>query len=119
MAIASNTAPKRPAIKTPRCQFVRSIISPCRALSAGMGRASGRDGSAIASPSICRLSPETPQPRFGSVRSWELGIRRASDAPNPLRRAPARGEHTDEILAEVCGYDAGRIERLHASGALG
>ena len=35
------------------------------------------------------------------------------------RRAPLRGEHTDEVLAELCGYDAERIERLRASGAFG
>jgi crotonobetainyl-CoA:carnitine CoA-transferase CaiB-like acyl-CoA transferase len=44
---------------------------------------------------------------------------RLSDAPGPLRRAPRRGEHTDEVLAGVCGYDGARIERLRASGALG
>ena len=44
---------------------------------------------------------------------------RLSDAPSPLRRAPARGEHTDEVLAGVCGYDAERIERLRVTGALG
>jgi crotonobetainyl-CoA:carnitine CoA-transferase CaiB-like acyl-CoA transferase len=44
---------------------------------------------------------------------------RLSEAPNPLVRAPRRGEHTDEVLAEVCGYDAARIARLRASGALG
>jgi crotonobetainyl-CoA:carnitine CoA-transferase CaiB-like acyl-CoA transferase len=44
---------------------------------------------------------------------------RLSDAPNPLRRAPVRGEHTDEVLREVCGYGADRIERLRAAGALG
>jgi crotonobetainyl-CoA:carnitine CoA-transferase CaiB-like acyl-CoA transferase len=44
---------------------------------------------------------------------------RLSGAPNPLRRAPGRGEHTDEVLAEVCGYDAARIEGLRAGGALG
>jgi formyl-CoA transferase len=44
---------------------------------------------------------------------------RLSDAPSPLRRAPRRGEHTDEVLAEVCGYGGGRIARLRASGALG
>jgi crotonobetainyl-CoA:carnitine CoA-transferase CaiB-like acyl-CoA transferase len=44
---------------------------------------------------------------------------RLSDAPSPLRRGPRRGEHTDEVLAGVCGYDGARIERLRASGALG
>ncbi|HMQ25417.1 MAG TPA: hypothetical protein PKA98_05475 [Acidimicrobiales bacterium] len=33
--------------------------------------------------------------------------------------APTAGEHTDELLAEVCGYDAERIAALHAGEALG
>jgi crotonobetainyl-CoA:carnitine CoA-transferase CaiB-like acyl-CoA transferase len=44
---------------------------------------------------------------------------RLGGAPNPLRRAPRRGEHTDEVLSEVCGYDADRIGHLRATGALG
>jgi crotonobetainyl-CoA:carnitine CoA-transferase CaiB-like acyl-CoA transferase len=44
---------------------------------------------------------------------------RLSDAPHPLRRAPRRGEHTDEVLERVCGYDAARIARLRDTGALG
>jgi crotonobetainyl-CoA:carnitine CoA-transferase CaiB-like acyl-CoA transferase len=44
---------------------------------------------------------------------------RLSDAPSPLRRAPRRGEHTDEVLFGLCGYDGERIDRLRASGALG
>ena len=44
---------------------------------------------------------------------------RLSEAPSPLRRAPRRGEQTDEVLAGVCGYEREWIERLRASGALG
>ena len=33
--------------------------------------------------------------------------------------APTVGEHTDAVLAEVCGYDAERLAALRASGALG
>ena len=33
--------------------------------------------------------------------------------------APTAGEHTDEVLAEVCGYDAERIATLRSAGALG
>jgi crotonobetainyl-CoA:carnitine CoA-transferase CaiB-like acyl-CoA transferase len=33
--------------------------------------------------------------------------------------APTLGEHTDEVLADVCGYDAARIAALHRAGALG
>jgi crotonobetainyl-CoA:carnitine CoA-transferase CaiB-like acyl-CoA transferase len=38
-------------------------------------------------------------------------------AKTPARRAPALGEHTDEILGEL-GLDAAEIGRLRASGAL-
>jgi crotonobetainyl-CoA:carnitine CoA-transferase CaiB-like acyl-CoA transferase len=34
-------------------------------------------------------------------------------------KAPTAGEHNDEILAEVLGYDAERIAALRAAGALG
>ena len=33
-------------------------------------------------------------------------------------RAPKVGEHTDEILAKVVGYDADRIKRLRQAGAV-
>jgi crotonobetainyl-CoA:carnitine CoA-transferase CaiB-like acyl-CoA transferase len=35
------------------------------------------------------------------------------------RKAPTLGQHTDEVLADVLGYDAGRISKLHDAGALG
>ncbi|MBS0219835.1 MAG: CoA transferase [Proteobacteria bacterium] len=39
-------------------------------------------------------------------------------APNPPGPAPAHGQHTDEILAEL-GYSPSEIDRLRAAGALG
>ncbi|QYG94142.1 CoA transferase [Iamia sp. SCSIO 61187] len=42
------------------------------------------------------------------------------DAPIPEpTKAPTVGQHTDEILTDVLGYDADRIARLRADGALG
>ncbi len=53
----------------------------------------------------------------------------ADQVPSPLRfldapipeptMAPTVGEHTDEILRDVLGYDADRIAELRADGALG
>jgi crotonobetainyl-CoA:carnitine CoA-transferase CaiB-like acyl-CoA transferase len=40
------------------------------------------------------------------------------ELPDPAA-APTAGQHTDEVLAEVLGYDAARIEAVRASGALG
>lgn len=36
----------------------------------------------------------------------------------PLTPAPAQGEHTDEVLRDVVGYDTGRITELRARGAI-
>jgi len=41
-----------------------------------------------------------------------------AELPDP-GPAPTAGQHTDEVLAEVLGYDADRIAALRASGALG
>ena len=40
-----------------------------------------------------------------------------SDSPVEVTRSPLLGEHTDEILSEVLGYDAGEIEGLKEAGA--
>ena len=40
------------------------------------------------------------------------------ELPVPTR-APKVGEHTDEVLADVLGYDPARIAALCESGALG
>jgi hypothetical protein len=33
--------------------------------------------------------------------------------------APTVGEHTDDVLTHVLGYDADRVAKLRATGALG
>jgi crotonobetainyl-CoA:carnitine CoA-transferase CaiB-like acyl-CoA transferase len=39
--------------------------------------------------------------------------------PVTTRRAPTLGEHTDEVLTQVLGYDAEQRDRLKADGAFG
>jgi len=39
--------------------------------------------------------------------------------PAAVRRAPQLGEHTDEVLTQVLGYDADQRDRLTANGAFG
>jgi len=64
--------------------------------------------------------------RFGWLPHEEHGIDMIPSAikmvgeelPVPSK-APSAGEQTDEILAEVLGYDADRIAALHAAGGLG
>ena len=40
-----------------------------------------------------------------------------SDSPAVIKRSPTLGEHTDEVLKEVLGYDEGRINALKSAGA--
>jgi crotonobetainyl-CoA:carnitine CoA-transferase CaiB-like acyl-CoA transferase len=61
---------------------------------------------------------EIEHPRFGTVRQIASPLRIGAEA-RPHRRGPFRGEHTDEVLAELCGYDEAKIERLRTSGAFG
>jgi crotonobetainyl-CoA:carnitine CoA-transferase CaiB-like acyl-CoA transferase len=59
-----------------------------------------------------------PHPRFGDVRQIASPLRVGSE-PNPLRRAPQRGEHNDVLLSELCGYSAEELARLRAEGTFG
>jgi crotonobetainyl-CoA:carnitine CoA-transferase CaiB-like acyl-CoA transferase len=42
-----------------------------------------------------------------------------SGEPNPLARGPFRGEHTDQILRDLCGYTDDHIADLRAAGTFG
>jgi crotonobetainyl-CoA:carnitine CoA-transferase CaiB-like acyl-CoA transferase len=57
-------------------------------------------------------------PRFGAVRQVASPFR-LTGPQAPLRRAPFRGEHTEEILSTVCGYDHDRLAALRSAGAFG
>lgn len=62
---------------------------------------------------------ETRHPRFGSVRQIASPLRVAEQEDRPLERAPFRGEHTELVLAELCGYEPERIAALRDAGAFG
>jgi formyl-CoA transferase len=50
---------------------------------------------------------------------WNVGMPiKLSDSPAKIERSPTLGEHTDEILKEVLGYDEGKIKSLKGAGAL-
>jgi crotonobetainyl-CoA:carnitine CoA-transferase CaiB-like acyl-CoA transferase len=79
-------------------------------------------GEALEDPQVVARQDivEIPHPRLGTVRQLASPLRVNSDSePRPLHRAPFRGEHTDEILRDVCGYDEGRIAELRAAGTFG
>jgi crotonobetainyl-CoA:carnitine CoA-transferase CaiB-like acyl-CoA transferase len=60
---------------------------------------------------------EVDHPSLGAVRQVASPLR-LGDA-QPLARAPFRGEHTESVLGEVCGYTAERIRELSDAGIFG
>jgi formyl-CoA transferase len=49
---------------------------------------------------------------------WNVGMPiKLSASPAKIERSPLLGEHTDEILSKVLGYDAAKIESMKAAGA--
>jgi crotonobetainyl-CoA:carnitine CoA-transferase CaiB-like acyl-CoA transferase len=62
--------------------------------------------------------PWIPASRLGADE-MELPLKLTGEKLPVPTRAPKVGEHTDDVLASVLGYDDARIKALHASGALG
>jgi len=65
---------------------------------------------------------EHEHPALGTVRSIRTPLRLAGDDGSLERmpeRGPRRGEHTTEVLQELCGYDVERIEELRDAGVFG
>jgi len=60
---------------------------------------------------------ETDHPTLGAVRQVASPLRLGDETPN--HRAPFRGEHTEAVLAEVCGYSPERVSELAAAGVFG
>jgi len=49
---------------------------------------------------------------------WNVGMPiKLSASPAKIERSPLLGEHTDEVLTQVLGYDAARVASLKAAGA--
>jgi formyl-CoA transferase len=63
-----------------------------------------------------QMMVELDHPQRG--KWWNVGMPiKLSASPAKIERSPLLGEHTDEILAEVLGYDAAKIAGLKTSGA--
>jgi crotonobetainyl-CoA:carnitine CoA-transferase CaiB-like acyl-CoA transferase len=65
-----------------------------------------------------RAVVELQHPQLGPVRQVATPLRVGPD-PNPIELAPGRGEHTGDVLRELCGYGAARISELAATGVFG
>jgi len=55
---------------------------------------------------------------LGRVRTIRSPIRLSCDE-RPPSRGPFRGEHTEQVLVEVCGYSRERVRELAEAGAFG
>jgi formyl-CoA transferase len=50
---------------------------------------------------------------------WNVGMPiKLSASPAVIKRSPTLGEHTDEVLKQVLGYDEAKIGSLKQAGAL-
>ena len=60
---------------------------------------------------------EVDHPERGKYRTVGNPIK-LSNSPTDVKRSPLLGEHTDEILTDVLGYNEGEIETLREAGAV-
>jgi crotonobetainyl-CoA:carnitine CoA-transferase CaiB-like acyl-CoA transferase len=65
------------------------------------------------------LIVETDHHRFGPIKSLASPVRVGPPEALAYRRAPTRGEHADEVLRGMLGYDDERIAHLEKEGAFG
>jgi len=61
---------------------------------------------------------EVDHPKRGKYLSVGNPIK-LSDSPSEVKRSPLLGEHTDEILSQVLGFDDKKVREFKDSGALG
>jgi crotonobetainyl-CoA:carnitine CoA-transferase CaiB-like acyl-CoA transferase len=61
---------------------------------------------------------EYEHPQLGAVRQVASPLR-LTDAEPPVHPAPARGEHTEQVLVELCGYEPERVQELAEAGVFG
>jgi crotonobetainyl-CoA:carnitine CoA-transferase CaiB-like acyl-CoA transferase len=61
---------------------------------------------------------EHEHPALGTVRTLRTALR-ISGPERPATRGPFRGEHTEEVLSELCGYAPERIRELAEAGVFG
>lgn len=64
------------------------------------------------------LIQQAPHSKLGSIPNLRSPVRFTTTPVRDPVGAPVLGEHTEAVLAEVLGYDAGRIAALRAAGAI-
>jgi crotonobetainyl-CoA:carnitine CoA-transferase CaiB-like acyl-CoA transferase len=75
---------------------------------------------ALADPQVAARQGmvELHHPALGDVRQVASPFR-ITDFAGEVRRGPYLGEHTEEVLIEMCGYTATQVTDLAADGVFG
>ncbi|MGQ0674803.1 MAG: CaiB/BaiF CoA transferase family protein [Rhodospirillales bacterium] len=75
---------------------------------------------ALASPEARarRMAREVPHPLTGTVKIMGSPLKFSGTRVREPAAPPTLGQHTDEVLKEVLGMDAGEIKTLRTSGAI-
>lgn len=81
---------------------------------------------AVSSPVDLAEDPELTASHYARIQDPVIGegviegprLRFSRTPARAASRAPRIGEHTREVLAEICGYDAARIDGMEAAGVL-
>jgi crotonobetainyl-CoA:carnitine CoA-transferase CaiB-like acyl-CoA transferase len=60
-----------------------------------------------------------PHPDLGDVGHVVSALRLSGDHDEEIAPAPRLGEHTNEVLKELCGYDDQMIDELRSAGVFG
>jgi crotonobetainyl-CoA:carnitine CoA-transferase CaiB-like acyl-CoA transferase len=108
-----------------RSEFIARTEAEWLELLSGAGVPHGRVNdvhAALADPQAAARGAivEIDHPRFGTVRQVASPLRLGQDGEErELARAPFRGEHTEPVLAELCGYEQDRIAQLRTDGVFG
>jgi crotonobetainyl-CoA:carnitine CoA-transferase CaiB-like acyl-CoA transferase len=78
-------------------------------------------GEAIRSPEAKerKLVSRIPHPQAGWVPNVRLPIRYSRTPVVDPVAAPAVGQHTDEVIRDILGYDEDRLMQLSQAGAFG
>jgi CoA:oxalate CoA-transferase len=70
----------------------------------------------VADPQIAarEMVVEVDYPGHGRLRTFGSPVRLGATPAHPRGRAPRLGEHTDELLTRLAGFDADELDRLRA-----
>lgn len=83
-----------------------------------VGRVQDVNGALMDPQAVARETlVEIEHPRFGTMRQVATPLR-VGDYVAPNRRAPVRGEDTESVLADVCGYSPEMIAELERDAVI-